>query len=235
MISILFNRNRLQFLPAGGAEALLELDARISETPEFKNEVTLHPVEDGSSVADHIRVMPEKVVINGLVSSSPVRFADGLRVALADRDRGGTRIRSAYDVLMSMAGYRSAETEASRFDYIHSEPILVDIITRFRVYTSMALTSLTIPRDRAVGESLQFTAEFVKVRKVQSQTAVISHVVERPGAEGARDQAASLSELGKVQPKPIDDRTIAKRLLDSIANKAKGNREFEFLPAGAEM
>jgi len=228
-INLLFNRKTTKFLKRQTDQVLLELDAAISEIHEYTTEVTSYPVEDGMPVTDHARPNPEKLSLNGFITNAPVKWLGGLRRYLTEKEEGTAKLQSALNILMSFAGYSDTETEAGRFNYSLREPVIVDIITGLRVYTDMVMTNLHIPRDATTGEALRFSAEFVKLRRVRSATAPITHTVEKSGGgEGVGKQAPPKAELGQEQPKEIDDRTILRRGIDSFGEKIKKSKEFDF-------
>ena len=49
-------------------EEEITLDVVIEERPEFNNEVSDHPLEDGLSVSDHVALRPISVPMNGVVA-----------------------------------------------------------------------------------------------------------------------------------------------------------------------
>lgn len=132
----------------------LELDASLRETHSARNEVTQHPVERGSAVSDHIRPLPDGLVIEGVVSNAPLA-RPGL---VADSAENVTRADSAYLQLLEL----------------RNSGQLVTVTTKRRTYTNMALTDLTVPGDASIGDALQFTATFVQVTVVDSRTVELS-------------------------------------------------------------
>jgi hypothetical protein len=119
-----------------------ELDASLVETHTFDSEVTEHPVETGSDVADHIRVMPDVVVIEGIVSDSPIG-------ALADR-RSITEAKPSDDCLAWLKAIRSERRP-------------VTIVTSLGTYTEMVMQQLEVPRTADTGEALRFRASFKQI------------------------------------------------------------------------
>lgn len=50
----------------------IELDAAPSQSPQFSADVTEHPVEDGASVADHVRRKSDSLAVDGILSDTPL-------------------------------------------------------------------------------------------------------------------------------------------------------------------
>jgi len=167
-ISVLFN-----LLQRGRRVAIgdLQLDATLEERHEYANQVTTHPVETGGSVEDHVYLEPVRVRIEGEVSDSPVRILGGL-VGLAER-----RLE-AWETLRDL--------ERSR------QPVA--LVTGYDVYDNMILTRLLTPRDRETGRRLLFTAEFVQLSRVRTETVDIPAELV---AEAQADLATSEQNAGK--------------------------------------
>jgi hypothetical protein len=175
-----------QFAAAGSSLLLLELDAAITEEHSYTNNVSTHPIEDGSDIADHIRLSPEQITIEGFVTNSPIKNLIQLR---SDPNQGaGDIVQNTYGVLLSIAG-RSGKA-----------PALIDIFTTMKIFTDMVMTKLTIPRDAALGEALKFTAEFINLQKVTLEQATIFYTSDKKhGAEGVKNQGPTVA-TGKQVP-----------------------------------
>lgn len=202
---------------------LIELDLAVSEEHQYKNMVTRFPVEDGSDITDNVRPEPERLVLEGFVTNSPIQYLAALRDNPVTSGAGKDRVVTAYELLLSIAGYRMAQANNLRTKSITrsghttqlSKALLVDIYTTLRVFTDMVLESLVIPRDAQTGDSLRFKAEFIKITKATTETATIQYTNEKKyGSGGAIDQAAKTEDAGKKSTTPSDNRTILKRMVD---------------------
>lgn len=155
----------------------LELDASMDEAHEWTAEATSNPVEDGAPSTDHIIEQADKIRLRGVVTDAPMVLSptvpDLLSVVL------GSRAQDAFDLLRAIIKQR--------------EPVTV--YTKHRIYPDMILTSVNIPRTPADGEAIEFTAEFIHLRKVATQ------VVDVPPGISAKDSAkASASLARRTQP-----------------------------------
>jgi hypothetical protein len=230
-IQLLFNRKPTQFLSVSSATLLLELDATINEDHRFNTDVTTYPIEAGAAITDHARQQPERLSIQGFITEAPVKWLGGIRNLKDQIESGRTRVQTALDALLEMSGYKTVDSEASRKDYTLNAPVQVDILTGLRFYSGMILTSLSIPRDSRTGEAMYFTAEFIKIRMVQSSTAPVLNTVDKAGtgSEGVSDQAPEQVDKGKDTTKDAKPRT--KSLLKEFTSKAKQGQPFEFKAA----
>ncbi len=175
MLSLLFGDTRKAKI------GVLELDASLSERHEFENIITDFPIETGGEVSDHIYMKPDRVMIQGFITNSPPVFFD-LTNTLGRNDRVG----DALETLKSIRDNRE----------------LVTVVTGLIIYDNMAMKRLTIPRSSRTGETLRFTAEFVKITKVASETAGIP---EEDIAEGDEDIASSPVDVGSQATTPTND------------------------------
>lgn len=50
----------------------LYFDVVVTETQEERSQITDHPVETGATVTDHVRAMPDRVVLEVFVSNAPI-------------------------------------------------------------------------------------------------------------------------------------------------------------------
>lgn len=161
----------------------IDLDVTQDEAHEWKNDVTLYPVEEGSQISDNIRRMPDKVTITGWITDSPIND-DDLAAFNQTADEGGadlpSRVFTTFGLLHDLMEQRE----------------LMTLYTRHKVYTQMALQSCNIPRNGTIGEALNFTLEFVNVRIVSTQTVDVP-----PGISKKLDKKAGTATQKKTQPK----------------------------------
>lgn len=122
------------------------LDASLSESHAATVDVTEHPVETGAKVVDHLIPAPDDLSIEGVVSNTPAIIGAPAR---ADGDRG----EQAYQKLLNLK----------------NRGFLAFISTSLREYEQMAMTSLSIPRDSARGDSVFISLSFRQVLIAISQ------------------------------------------------------------------
>lgn len=134
----------------------IELDAIVSESHNFSSTATSFPIESGAVISDHIFNNPEEITISGIVSNSPLytQVDDG-------------RTQDAFNRLVE----------------IFENKELITVVTGLKVYTSMSLANLTVPRDQGTGQALRFNATLRKVNVLGS-----GDVFEQ-GLEGLLDAA----------------------------------------------
>lgn len=148
------------------------LDATLSHQIQRTATATMHPIESGSKISDHVQLDPVVVTVTGFVSNNPVTFLSFGLVPQQDQ----TRSKSAYDALVQTFDNKE----------------LVQVQSELEVFDDMVMTSLTVPRDRTNFNALQFTATFQKIKRVGTL------VVEL--AEDVEELAAPEQDLGKQNP-----------------------------------
>ena len=117
------------------------IDAVVRLEPSLDVEVTAWPVEVGANTTDHARLKPRTLVLEGVVSDTPIGDMVALRTSTSKPSS------EAHDRLEAIARAR--------------EP--VTITTERRTYTSMLLTKLSEPEAADTGDALIFSATFTEL------------------------------------------------------------------------
>jgi len=179
-LNLLFDRK------SPGKIDVLELDATVSDGHEYANELTSYPVEDGADITDHIRRHPERVTIEGFITNSPVKYFGG-EGKVGNQylgDQSGTndesRVASALEKLLELAGYDPAG-KLNPAAAGNRAAKIVTVVTGLRNYSNMIMTKLSVPRNSQTGESLRFTAEFVRIIQVKTEVVVVQNTSELNG------------------------------------------------------
>ena len=220
------------------------LDATLSENHDYTNKVTSFPVETGADITDHIVQEPERLTIEGFVTNTPVsllgnlgsNYVTTLRAGITQDESlvlAGQRVENALTRLLELAGYpvtfakKNKLTGASKGFFKRElgkttgggPPKVFEVFTGLRAYDSMAIESLSIPRDNKMHEAIKFTLVVKKVRFTDTvftegvPEATVSEDTE--ASEGAKKVAPSRRKQGKVP-------TSALRLTtDSISQSAQ--------------
>lgn len=138
----------------------------ISEQHRDILDVTQHPVERGTVIADHAVKQPATVTIECSWSNSPAP-ASGLSVLPAAPKE---TVQETYKKLLKM------QTDLD----------LVDVFTGKRKYTNMLLTALEVTTERETENSLACRATFTEVRIVGS---LVRGITPSVAEENQRDPA----------------------------------------------
>lgn len=177
-------------------EQVVAVDATMRETHNFNARASAFPVEDGSTTSDNIFNDPDQVTIEAIISNYPME---------------GGRIEAVTEGFRALQAIRQARR-------------LVTLVTGLNVYRNMAMLNVSIPRDKTIGESLQFTATFQRFDIRNIQIVNIPAEKARPGK--ARDQGASKVDGGKQTTAPV--------AADQVSILASGKNAFsDFLTRAA--
>ncbi len=117
------------------------VDAALTETHNLAADVTEFPVEDGSTISDHVIVKPRQYSCTGVISNSPLASISPLRNAATAPATEGRQILEAI-----------LETKK-----------VITIQTTLRSYTNMVMESLTFEESSTTGDALRFTASFRQI------------------------------------------------------------------------
>lgn len=159
----------------------LALDCTVTETHTATSTVTEHPVESGANITDHIRPDPVQLSITGIVSDTPL----GSKQIQRAIEVGGASVQvTQQEPPSSATGFGRAAW--AKLDAIRTAAKPVKVVTRDKTYDSMALVSLSVPKESKTGGALYFTAQFKQVRIVYNRTTRVV-VAKAPKAHKKQD------------------------------------------------
>jgi len=170
----------------------LALDCTVTETHTATSTVTEHPVESGSNITDHIRPEPVQLSITGIVSDTPI----GAREVQRAIKIGGVSVQiKQQETPTSPTGFGRAAW--SKLDAMRLAAKPVTVLTRDKKYESMALVSLSVPKEAKTGGALYFTAQFKQVRIVYNRT---TKVVVAKATKSHKKQDTGKQPTAAVEP-----------------------------------
>ena len=163
---------------------IVQFDCGVSETHTSEATVTEHPVEEGADVSDHIRLSPEMIEINGIVSNTPIVFLASVEAPSPLEDDlvpATDRVQVAYAELRGVMK--------------RGEP--VDVITSLRVYENMAIVGMSVMRDNTTGNVLNCSLSLREIIIAQTKTVPVPEPVEV-----ANKKPVDKGKKTKKKPKP---------------------------------
>ena len=159
---------------------VLTLDAAITESHEFNNQVTQFPIENGAVISDHVIEQPEILTIEGFVTNSPVTFLGKIDPFNKGTPIPGTgkRTENALTILLDLHnGKYNVSTKKK-------DRKLIDIVTGLMVHTDMVFVSLTFPRSATTGDTLAFTAKFQHIQVARSEVSKVPNTKDNVKNQG---------------------------------------------------
>lgn len=148
----------------------IEFDALISESRGYSSEVPEYAVEDGYEVSDNISLKPMTLEITGNLTNTPVTW-----------DNHGTG---------------RVEAVVAQLESLYLSRQLVTVSTSTDIYTNMAITSLTVPKDTENKTSRVIRMSLKKVVVVSSQMTSIPASYVRGGDTGANAGTSGTGSSG---------------------------------------
>lgn len=152
-------------------------DAVISRGHSRSSQITDSPLEDGSTVADHIILAPATLQLEALVSDHPLDKAE--------REASYTNILTR------------SESAAAFLEQLWREKTLLTVTTRLHVYRDMVIERLDWQESAEIGEALAVSMTLREVRKVS----LVSVPIEKL-ATATADLAASTTKRGRQHARP---------------------------------
>jgi hypothetical protein len=131
---------------------ILTADATVSESHRQQANVTMHPREVGTDIADHIQPKLPEISANLIFSATPL-----------NQPAVEGRIANVYDTLTRL----------------QTERRLVTLVTTLRVYEGVALTDLSAPVSAQTGEALVVDTTWRLVPTVSTQQVAIPAAILR--------------------------------------------------------
>ncbi len=185
-----------------------EIDVNVTESHTSALQVTDFEVEEGANITDHARKMSRTVILNSVVSDTPI---------------GAIASRRSADGLPS-------EDALAKLEQLQEDREPITIETDLRIYDNMILESLTIPRDKDNGNALRFSATFKEIRLVTNRRTTIrvsTPIAQRKQLRGTKPSHAfqrisdELSKfesdaLGVERPPPPPEASIRKFFKDNF-------------------
>jgi hypothetical protein len=163
------------------------IDAFLVESYSFTNSVTDIPVEEGSTISDHVVEEQDVVSIKAFIGNAEFIVADSIDSISKEPPDRMARVLRSYKELLRLKRTKEVCTVTTGLD----------------VYTDMIITSLNIDRDVETGANLPFSMEFKRIKIVKSETVAINAGagVPTPGSGGAADQVAGTANMGTASTK----------------------------------
>ena len=176
----------------------IKFDLEISENHSIEAQVSEHPIEDGSTVSDHVRVLPRKGSIVGMVTNHPLTpgtlpadFVDRVSQignptwlqSLANQ-YGPKEALTAKD-FESIPRLTPGESNRARntwelFKKLVSDRQPVTIMTGVEKYADVVVTKVSTSREARTGDSLRFAVDFQEIKFVTLTEIAITAATKAP-------------------------------------------------------
>jgi len=159
---------------------LVELDASIEESHVGRVEKSTHPVEAGSDITDHLRRLPDKLTIRGVITNTPISFL----ASITSRSPVTGDVGFAQDRVD--LGYRELLRAKDAGD-------IGTVVTSLREYKNMAITSLSVSRNANSGNILDISIELEEVLISTTETIEAPPEPKKKTRKGVKKQGNQAS------------------------------------------
>jgi hypothetical protein len=203
-------RVTLQVMDGTAARTLLSIDCTPVEDFGFEAQATLHDIEEGAQVSDHIIKKGRTLSIEGIISDAPINLTGtlaGNAAGLIGGALGGTAgaLATAGTVVMAnlaLAGSaKPSKAALDIFDEIYQSGAVLTIIGGLTTHTNMVMEQFKAIRTARTGGGLAFKASFRQI------TIVAGKSVEVPKAALAsdvKDLSATEKQQGRKQGEALE-------------------------------
>jgi hypothetical protein len=137
-----------------GSIQFFECDVDLSRMHRREAMLTDFPVEDGTTITDHVIIRPDTLTMEIMVSDTP------LAANTAYREVGSLLSRS--------------QRAVEKLDKVFRDKRLLTVATPLFYYESMIITSLEIPEDQEHAGAAYASISFRELQFAQSQAVLIS-------------------------------------------------------------
>lgn len=191
------SKNRLSAYKA------MPFDLFISEKNSLKFRVSEHPLQDGSTITDHIHREMREVTVEGLFTNHHMKKNVSHEVKF--RDQYGTR-----DEVQTF--YNTALAKFNKLKRLANERKTVRLVCALEIYPKMVITGIDYDRDSKSGSAIRFTMTLRELRTA-SLKAFKSDYAYQPGALiTANDKMiAAKKKMGKKTAEMKEAEEIAKQ------------------------
>lgn len=180
---------------------VIQLDASIKELHQRESPPTEFPVENGTTISDHVIIKPLSLELTGIISDTPISGANQLLTEAATTLTSallppvGLVVGSAaYALYKSLSDSKSPSVAAyNQLLQLQENAQPVDVLTSLFRYTNMWIKSISAPRDADTGKALIFTISLVQLLLVTPQSVSIQ-IFANP------DLAAGPADVGQQDP-----------------------------------
>ena len=163
----------------------ISLDLILTETHSLNAVVTQHPVQDGSTISDHITILPRSGTMRVLVSNFSLSTAEG------DARAAWDEIYAQGEAAQKTLPNRAEEAWKKLKDLVKTRE-LVKVVTSLEVYEDVALTRVETTRDGDTGDALEIDIDYEQVTKVKLKETKVAVQVQPSDMKSTINQKSAV-------------------------------------------
>ena len=172
------------------------VDAVLTEAYSYNNDIVDHPIENGSSINDHIRTRPKEYTLTGIVSDDPIAYKDMLE--------------DVRDVLNKEKAAKRSKLARDFFNYISNRKVPVVIYSDTDTYIDYYVKSFSESQNKSTTNSLKFTlvvkeVQFVHTEFTDTKADTLKTDVKNQARKKANNGTKKKKTLKPEKQKPVQD------------------------------
>lgn len=180
LIGLLTGKRRVQFVVNN--KTVIQIDASVKENHSRKAQITEFPLETGKDISDSSILKPFNLEIVGMISDTPIGGVKGLLTEAATTATsaltpalGVVGAAGGVALLSAITGSKSPSV-AAYLQLLQLQELAqpFTVITSLQRYANMLIEDLSVPREAANGNALEFTVKLKQVLLVTPQSVNIS-------------------------------------------------------------
>lgn len=164
----------------------ISLDIILSEGHSLNAAVTQHPVQDGTTISDHITILPRNGTLRALVSNF------SLAAASSNKAETWQDVYEQGEDAQKSLPNRAADTWEKLKELVKRRE-LVKVVTALEVYEEVALTRVETARDEDTGDALEIEIDYEQVTRVKLKETKVTAQVQ------PRDMKSTINQKSAVQ------------------------------------
>jgi len=194
----------------GVDRTLLIVDCTVAEQVDLESQATLHEIEDGSQISDHVIRRGRGYRMEGIVSDTPITLAGALIGNTAGFIGGriggaaGSLATAGSVIMANLALSNSAKASRAALDIfedIYANNIPLTIVAGLATYTNMVMEHFSDTRNAHTAGALVFKADFRQIRIVSGQTVDVPREAK---VDSVKDLGAAEQRGGRKQPAVLE-------------------------------
>jgi hypothetical protein len=187
----------------------VELDALVSEDPEYTAEATKYSVERGAVISDHVALNPLLLNVEAVVTNTPASLVK----------------------ILSGATFRDPAGEALKvLKRLWQERVPFSFVGGLETYTNMVIISLQAPRRAGTANALVFSCRMQQLNIVESREVSLEKIRPADLEKAAPAQDVGFQPSGTFQNVTTTEKVLANDL--SVFNAGGGSYPLPSVPSG---
>lgn len=181
----------------------------ISEKHSLKFRVSDHPLQDGSTISDHVHQEMQECTVDGMFTNHPLRKLEEVN-EVKFKDEYATS-----DVKPTVSNTALANFEKLKLLAKQRKP--VRLVCSLEIYPKMVITGIDYDRDSKSGSSIRFTMTLRELKTVSLKSVTVTYDFQPDTLKTANDRLiAANKKAGKRTAEEMDAAEAARQMAKSI-------------------